>query len=68
MAVQEEYPNSLYRREAAFLLGQCYEDMGRKDEALNIFRQLLKGEDKFAVKAKERIEKLEISSSSSRNQ
>jgi outer membrane protein assembly factor BamD len=60
-----DYSDSKYRREATYLLGECFELMGDKEEALRIFRELLNGEDRFVEKAKEKIEKLENFSSSS---
>lgn len=54
-----EFPKSNYRREANFLLAECYEWMGMKAEALETYRELLVGEDGYVSKAKERIEKLE---------
>jgi outer membrane protein assembly factor BamD len=63
-----DYPNSKYRREATYFLGECFESMGDKEEALRIFRELLSGEDRFVAKAKEKIEKLVISSSSGTRQ
>ncbi|MCH7760183.1 outer membrane protein assembly factor BamD [candidate division TA06 bacterium] len=55
----EEYPKSRFRREATYLLGECYGMMGRKEEALKAYRELLKGVDGFVLKAREKIEKLE---------
>jgi len=63
-----EFPDSKFRREATFLLAECYEGTGRKEEALASYRELLVGEDEYVTKAKERIEKLENSSGSGRLQ
>lgn len=54
-----EYSESQYRREATYLLGECFERTGRREEALASYRDLLLGEDGFVQKAREKIEKLE---------